>query len=94
LSTKRYLISGRVQGVGFRWSVRSRADALGISGFVRNLPDGRVEVVADAPDNLLTDFEEYLKTGPPGARVDSFVTETMNTSAVSIKKGSFEITFY
>jgi acylphosphatase len=63
------VIGGKVQGVGFRWFVRTAARALGLSGRVRNLPDGRVEVrVAGAPERLAV-FLERMREGPPASRV-------------------------
>jgi acylphosphatase len=63
------VIGGRVQGVGFRWFVRNAARALELSGGVRNLPDGRVEVrVAGHPERLVT-LLDRLRVGPPAARV-------------------------
>ena len=68
-----YLLAGRVQGVGFRWWTRKTALQLGLTGTVRNLSDGRVEVhAAGEPDSLAT-FREYLEAGPPGARVREVV---------------------
>jgi acylphosphatase len=66
----RYLVSGQVQGVGFRWFVARHARSLGLSGYARNLPDGRVEVVASGPTEALTDLERLLRTGPAYARVE------------------------
>src|SRR5690625_1999521 len=68
--TRRWLISGRVQGVYFRASTREQATKLGLSGRAINLPDGRVEVVAAGPAAALGALEEWLQTGPPAARVD------------------------
>lgn len=67
----RYLVSGSVQGVGFRWFVARHARSLGLAGYARNLPDGRVEVVVSGPDNVLPALEELLRTGPANAQVDS-----------------------
>lgn len=67
----RYYASGRVQGVGYRYFVLREAEALGITGFARNLPDGRVEVVAEGPDEALAAFEERLRQGPAFATVTS-----------------------
>ncbi|HTL40779.1 MAG TPA: acylphosphatase [Pseudolysinimonas sp.] len=61
----RVLIAGRVQGVGFRWATRAEAERLGATGTVRNLPDGRVEVVVDDCPELV----EWLRHGPAGADV-------------------------
>lgn len=67
----RYMVSGRVQGVGYRYFAMRAADALGISGFVRNLVDGRVEVVGEGPEEVLAEFEQKLRQGPAFAAVDS-----------------------
>ena len=67
--TVRYLVLGAVQGVGFRWFVLKRAHALGLRGFVRNLADGRVEVVASGPAETLHSLERLLLEGPEGADV-------------------------
>jgi formamidopyrimidine-DNA glycosylase len=62
-------IEGRVQGVGFRWSAKRRADELGVSGWVRNRPDGAVEVWIQGPDDAVGAMEAWLRHGPAGARV-------------------------
>ena len=67
----RYLVSGRVQGVGYRSFVMRAADALGVNGFVRNLADGRVEVIGEGPDEVLAEFEQKLRQGPAFAAVDT-----------------------
>lgn len=67
----RYLVSGRVQGVGYRYFAMRAADTLGITGFVRNLVDGRVEVVGEGPEEVLAEFEEKLRQGPAFAAVDA-----------------------
>ncbi|WP_457568535.1 acylphosphatase [Desulfurobacterium sp.] len=64
LKTLHAFVSGRVQGVGYRAFTRSKAKALGLKGFVRNLPDGRVEVVAEGEEDKLEKLLEYLKQGP------------------------------
>ncbi|RME35652.1 MAG: acylphosphatase [Gammaproteobacteria bacterium] len=66
---RHYLVSGRVQGVWFRASTCERARELGLPGWVRNLPDGRVELVAAGPVERLKALEEWLWQGPPMARV-------------------------
>ncbi len=58
------LVSGRVQGVGFRAFTRSKAKSLGLKGFVRNLPDGRVEVYAEGDEKALEKLIDYLHIGP------------------------------
>ena len=63
------VVSGRVQGVGFRWFVRETAIDLGLAGWVRNRPDGNVEVAADGDDASVSRFRELLRKGPPHAKV-------------------------
>ena len=62
-------VRGRVQGVGFRWFVRERARALGLTGWVRNRQDGTVEVLAEGTDAALRELRTLLRAGPSGARV-------------------------
>jgi len=71
LITKRYVVRGRVQGVGFRWFVQREAEALDLSGWVRNTPDGAVEVLASGSEQQLAALAAKLKQGPRAARVDS-----------------------
>jgi acylphosphatase len=68
--TRRYLVSGRVQGVGFRWFVEREAAQLGITGWVRNREDGRVEVMATGTREQLGTLHSKLRDGPRAARVD------------------------
>jgi acylphosphatase len=71
----RAVVRGRVQGVGFRWSVWRRAEQLGLAGWARNRPDGSVVVEAEGPADALDELEAFLKVGPPLAQVDSLDTE-------------------
>ncbi|MEC9491316.1 acylphosphatase [Flexistipes sp.] len=64
------IVKGRVQGVGFRAFTESIADKLGIKGYVKNLPDGTVEVVAEGDDRALNELCSSLKAGPSMAYVD------------------------
>jgi len=64
-----YRVSGRVQGVGYRAAACARAGELGLHGWVRNLPDGRVEAWAEGTAAALADFEAWLAQGPAFARV-------------------------
>lgn len=66
-------MSGRVQGVGFRYFVQDRALELGLRGWVRNLPDGSVEAAAAGPPEALDRLEARLRQGPARARVDRMV---------------------
>ncbi len=63
-------IYGRVQGVGYRFFALQIAEGLGLTGWVRNRPDGSVEVVAEGPEQILRAFRDYLQEGPRMARVD------------------------
>ncbi len=63
-AAKRWLISGRVQGVGFRYFAQAKASELGLSGWARNLDDGRVEVYAAGPPAKLSDLAAALYMGP------------------------------
>ena len=65
------LVEGRVQGVGFRWFTRDAAAALGLSGWVRNLKDGRVELLARGPRPRLDELLARLWEGPPASTVFS-----------------------
>lgn len=65
----RYWVNGRVQGVGYRYFALREAEALGIAGFARNLPDGRVEVLAEGAQDALAQFEKRLRDGPAFAHV-------------------------
>ncbi len=69
MPARQYLVTGRVQGVGYRFFAVSEADRCGVSGWVRNLPDGRVEVHAEADESILDTFKAGLEQGPFGARV-------------------------
>ena len=65
-----FRVTGRVQGVGFRWWTRRAAESLGLRGSVRNLPDGSVEVQVAGPRDAVARLEESLHRGPPASRVD------------------------
>jgi len=67
---KRFLVRGRVQGVGFRWFVEREANILGIAGWVRNNHDGSVEVLAQGTRDQLSGLHSRLREGPRAARVD------------------------
>jgi acylphosphatase len=68
---RRYVVKGRVQGVGFRWFVENEASKLGIAGWVRNREDGCVEVLAAGTKSQLDSLYDVLQRGPRAARVDS-----------------------
>ena len=86
---RRYRIQGRVQGVGYRYFARRIALRLGVRGFVRNLPDGDVEVHAEAGSEILREFRDDLERGP----VSSHVREIVESAAAPTDRySSFEIT--
>ena len=66
----RFLVGGKVQGVFFRASTREQALKLGLRGYAKNLPDGRVEVLAEGDERALNALERWLHVGPPMARVE------------------------
>lgn len=68
---RRILLSGRVQGVGFRWFTKDVATREGVVGWVRNLPDGRVEALVEGEIEAVTRVERALRTGPRGARIET-----------------------
>jgi acylphosphatase len=63
------IVRGQVQGVNFRYATQALARRLGLDGWVRNRPDGSVEVLAEGPHSALTQMLEFLHHGPAGARV-------------------------
>jgi acylphosphatase len=85
----RWIVSGRVQGVGFRWFVLRAAREIGATGWVRNLWDGRVEVVGQGTVSILHDLEKAVANGPMMSSVEK-VEKTEVTSEVASFK-SFEI---
>ncbi len=80
---RRFFVSGRVQGVGFRYATAAKARELGLVGHARNLVDGRVEVLACGERVALDALADWLSEGPPAARVRSIShrEETVETVA-------------
>jgi acylphosphatase len=72
---RRFLIGGRVQAVGFRWFAVEQAQLEGVHGFVRNLPDGRVEAIVEGDAQSVDRVERALRRGPRGSRVETFDAE-------------------
>jgi acylphosphatase len=72
---RRFLIGGRVQGVGFRVFVEARAAVEGVHGYVRNTEDGRVEAMVEGDEEAVDRVELALRRGPAGARVDTVTVE-------------------
>lgn len=85
LVCRRWILEGRVQGVGLRWYVLSRAQALGVRGWVRNRLDGAVEVVGLATAETVGRLDALLVAGPPGARVSRVTREDVPHEFVDAK---------
>jgi acylphosphatase len=68
---RRYVIAGRVQGVGFRYFAEAAAARAGVHGWVRNLPDGSVEAFVEGEQSAVDAVESSLRRGPASARIDS-----------------------
>jgi acylphosphatase len=85
---RRFVIAGRVQGVGFRWFAHDAAAREGVHGWVRNLADGSVEVVAEGEAESLHRLEAAVRRGPASARVERFDEEEL---APTGRTAGFEI---
>jgi acylphosphatase len=85
---RRAVVSGRVQGVGFRFFAERAASETGVAGWVRNRPDGTVETVVEGDAAAVARYLERLRSGPAGSRVSSLVEEEV----VVREYDSFEIT--
>ena len=78
MKTIRLIIKGKVQGVFYRATAKDVADLLRIKGWVKNLPNDDVEIMATATDELLQKFIAWCKQGPPKAKVDEVVVEEVS----------------
>jgi acylphosphatase len=81
LNCRVYLVSGRVQGVFFRQSTLKQARRLKLSGYAKNLEDGRVEIIVCGRPSAIRALEEWLQEGPPFAHVEEVETQEMTTTA-------------
>jgi acylphosphatase len=86
--SRRFTVTGEVQGVGFRWAAQGEAERLGLVGRVRNRADGAVEVTAQGEEAPMTEFAAWLERGPRWARVADVDVEPIGP----IRATSFEIT--
>jgi len=77
------VVSGRVQGVGFRWSARAEAHRLGVSGWVRNRPDGTVEAEVEGDEGSVDGMLDWLGHGPAGASVDGVEVTSLDATGLS-----------
>jgi acylphosphatase len=82
-----FTVRGQVQGVGFRWWTRTTARRLGVTGTVRNCPDGTVEIRASGDEAALAELRSALREGPPVAEVDA----VEEGEAVDVPTGEFRI---
>jgi len=83
MHTYRFIISGRVQGVWYRDTIKKKAEALDITGYAKNLPDGTVEVVANLTENQIDEFCKMLEKG-------SFLSKVENIETGEIMPAYFE----
>jgi len=88
VSCRRAVVSGRVQGVGFRYFAERAARKAGVAGWVRNLPDGRVETVAEGSNGAVEAYLAEIRKGPFGSRVSDVTVEDTPPANFA----SFEIT--
>lgn len=88
MSCRRAVVSGRVQGVGFRYFAERAARKAGVAGWVRNLPDGRVETVAEGSNGAVEAYLAEIRKGPFGSRVSDVTVEDTPPGNFA----SFEIT--
>jgi acylphosphatase len=88
MSARRAVVSGRVQGVGFRFFAERAARKAGVFGWVRNLPDGRVETVVEGSDDAVERYLAEIRKGPHGSRVTDVAVEDRQPGRFE----SFEIT--
>jgi acylphosphatase len=85
VAARRFIVRGRVQGVGFRWFVEREAHILGIAGWVRNNHDGSVEILAQGTRDQLIGLRSRLREGPRAARVDNVEeSEAQPTAGLSL----------
>jgi acylphosphatase len=78
ITARRYVVRGRVQGVGFRYFAQERALGDVLGGFVRNLPDGTVEAVVEGDAEAVLRFERAIRHGPSGARIEDVETDSID----------------
>lgn len=90
-SIRHVRVSGRVQGVFFRESTRQQAERLGLTGFVRNLPSGCVEVLFSGEESAVARGLDFVQTGPPAARVDRVDTFPATQDPPETTEGEFVI---
>jgi acylphosphatase len=80
--TKRFVVIGQVQGVGFRHFTRGLAERYGIKGYVKNLYDGSVEALAQGEEAILIEFEKGLRQGPRWSYIEEIKEEILGNERV------------
>lgn len=85
VTCKRCYVSGRVQGVFYRASTAQRARELGVTGYAKNLSDGRVEVLVCGALAAVNDLCDFLKEGPPAARVESMEIQEVACTEIPLE---------
>ncbi len=85
------LVSGRVQGVGFRYFLKQSADTAGVGGWVRNLRDGRVEAVLEGPPDAVQEVLDDIGRGPPAARVEEVITRPALAPEMALAREPLEV---
>jgi acylphosphatase len=88
--TRRFRVTGKVQGVYFRHSARLEAERLALSGYARNLPDGSVEVLAHGPAAAVVELHQWLHRGPRSARVEAVQEIELAYDDGALPGGRFE----
>lgn len=83
MNSHHFIITGKVQSVFFRAKTKTRAEELGITGWVKNTDAGDVEVLAQGTEEQLAEFETWCRTGPSRARIDSFSLQKIDTEQFS-----------
>lgn len=91
MQARRYIVRGRVQGVGFRWFVEREAAAIGLVGWVRNNEDSTVELVAAGDPEQLATLKQRLEEGPRASRVDQVDELEPSPDEVAGNLKSFQI---
>ena len=85
-----YMVKGRVQGVGFRWFVQREAAEIGLRGWVRNIPEGHVELIAAGTPEQIAELKAALHKGSRGSRVDAVIEHELAESEAEAL-GPFQI---